>query len=507
MYVVMNFNQIVRCNNCSITYKIDYLCCSNCVSACHTTHKVMPVRYNGVCICCQSNPKCRNNSWVDTEKKIYTVKPSAELMFDREGMFEINTRLSDKSGSSQSLFDINTRGKSKFMNSSGNDILFSRIIASGVGRDTFDNQKDIDLGCYGKCGVSKSYTDFEPPKEGKDDLLDEFYFSCGLLNTYYNILSNKKFALATFGVFLSLTSLYLGSTGRLEYDLKQLLQCDVSSKYNSIVKNNNDIMSYYGILGSTMLILNEKIPVKIPYYEKIQPITYLMLIKMNCLEPELRRVNKQIESHSKNTIVNFFSPGSVTLDTNGLLISYYYFYSALKTGFTMVKKEMFVESDLKTRTVDMMHLSNSYQYYSESSNNQLLEMEYMDPNFRFGLFLSKEKKFDELNIYIKNLRKIIIDYITMPKINQTSKFFINELYKKTNQLSLNTNETTNISPYSGTVVNKIINYISFKLDENGGKNENFIKTKTGINILVNHDFVYYVRHVPSNTMIIMGSYD
>lgn len=491
---------ISRCNNCSLLYKIDYLCCNECFSACHGSHKLMPVNYNGDCACCKLNPKCKKNNWMMQEKKLYESVPPKYTTFDRFSTFDVNTRLKQSSTDS-TLFDFNTRDKNDFMNNTGNDMLFSRMLNT-MGFN-YSSNNELASGLRGTSGIFKSYLDMDT----KSGDYDQFNFAWNLLQNYYRVLPNKKFVLSPWGLYISLCSLYLGSSGRLEHDLNNLLNCNVEKKLDYIIKTNSDIMSFYGYLGSTLFIINKNIPIKIPYYKKIEPLTDIQLIRMDCLEPELNRLNKFIEGKSSKAISSFFAPGSIPLNTNSILLSYYYFYCTLKIGFPLVRKEQFLSSNSKTKTVVMMHLTNSSQYYSESPDFQLLEMEYSNPNFRIGFFMSKNNTFNEIIDYIKGLRKIIIDHIAVPKINQQSKFFVDELYKYTGDLTLSTNETNMISPYEGTLVTRITHYISFSFDDKGGPNDNYIKSKTGINFVGNQHLFYYVRHVPSNSLIINGCVD
>ena len=164
----------------------------------------------------------------------------------------------------------------------------------------------------------------------------------------------------------------------------------------------------------------------------------------------------------------------------------------------------------------MMHQQHCMFKYYEDSMNQILEMDYSDVEYTFGIILPRygsemSLTHEQYEYYISQLIPTHIHDLQMPKFKQQSRFKIDNLFKKMGFRDIFTNaDFSDITPSNNILyVSDIIHQAVVIINEDGDSfNKNKINntSKRVINVIANHPFIYYIRYIPTNTILIVGYY-
>jgi hypothetical protein len=349
-------------------------------------------------------------------------------------------------------------------------------------------------------------------------------FSTNIMDAYYKILNKKKFLFSPYLLFIALYALLRGSYGETEKEIENMLLFENINKnniFNMLLNIQKLIQKESDITSSNILINNINIPIRSGYYKVVSNILNLVMVNTKKFQVEMNEVNTQFRSMMKNTIPDIITPVTFSkLDPgnfNMAIIQSMHYYSKWKISFNKgnTRKEFFVQKDLKQRLVEMMNMFNSEHWFIQNNNNQLIEIEYANSKFRFGCYLPENVHTesyidpDELSLLTNNLQKVVIKTLKIPKFSQTSKFFVDELYKKildSNTLFSNAN-IPYISPTKNLMINKIIQCTNLIIDEKGTMDNPKHNSNLNIVFSANRPFFYYIRHIPTNTLILMGSFE
>ena len=149
-----------------------------------------------------------------------------------------------------------------------------------------------------------------------------------------------------------------------------------------------------------------------------------------------------------------------------------------------------------------------YHYYSENNNYQLLELLTDNSKYAMGFILPKKWK-DESNIEYDTNGVPMITGSELNKMIQQLKYVLVDIYIPKFNASTRTDMSLVMSKINpGRDWYNFIHYASVDIDENGIR-ENIIKENTSDKkyyFHANHIFIYYMRNIITNTIIIYGDY-
>ena len=168
-------------------------------------------------------------------------------------------------------------------------------------------------------------------------------------------------------------------------------------------------------------------------------------------------------------------------------------------------------SKFNNRNENMLYAQNKKCYYYEDSNVKLVELAMCDQIFNFGFIISKTSILPIINDkqfknYIKSLKYCSINEIMIPKINLYNKIRLNSIIQKT---GLNNIFEKIIIPefvLSETNITDILQNISIDIDNNYYLNAKNTDIKINSNFICNKSFIYYLRCVSTDSLIIIGQY-
>lgn len=541
----------ITCSNISTSSlsNNDFLCCNNCLK-CHIGHTFgYKAIINALCTCC-SNPMCKNVK--QFEKYAQQTKDLYVRQFDdwkKQNMIPLINNRND-------MFDLSTRD---VKTSTANDILFSRLVADTSYVPTvFSTNMDTTLtqpvvvdqktsqfevihpktnnmplyNLFNDNSISPFNKPNEPAPPVKQEVVEEPVFETksevnmistyinnytySLFDSYYMVLTNKNFVINPMSILVTLFIILRGAQGITETELKSMLfsteeSIDKNAIHNQLLQLISKLTSSY-FIGTNMLVINDIIPIRKPFHKIITSLGQLVMFNNKTVYTDVNNINMIVEKKTNGTIQSILD--TLIMNMKCVLINAHYFYMPLRYGFSkfLTKNEIFNISHYNKRSVVMLKMLNSSQYYTSDADTQLLEMEYSDTNYRFGICISNKFSIvtqTTLFQFISKLQKTNIDMISIPKFSQKNKFYIDQLYKNvlTGTTLFSRADVGYMTPSTSFAIDKYIHQTSFIFDGEGGMNLRFGGyAKSNITFTANVPFVYYVRYVPDNVLLLIGHY-
>ena len=260
-----------------------------------------------------------------------------------------------------------------------------------------------------------------------------------------------------------------------------------------------------------------------------------------------RRLNDWAAKHTHGKNSQLLPPNTLDRDTALVLINTISFKSNWKVAFDkdLSHKRPFISCDGRSRLQTMMRMQDKRHYYFDGGNFQLLELMYANEAVRFGVFLPDYARgVDTHNVCkfaahslqpaIESLRWLEVGELQLPRFKQRHRMeltsFLKALGAKRLFDSVRGAELDQIivlpasaaSPQQNNVVfvSDVIHEAVIAVDETGTEAAaatavvvqatNMTLPPSGqhrIRFVADHSFVFYLRHVPTNTMLFVGFYD
>lgn len=354
-------------------------------------------------------------------------------------------------------------------------------------------------------------------------------FSIGFMRQFIEHLKQyKSLILSPFNILQVFAMLYIGSNTKTETDLRNYFTFpSKKSTFDNIYKINN-ILTQTGVVSIMNLVC-------VPYYLNLNEgyLSYInklgSFIKVNPQNAvqDASKINKIINKSTNGMINNVITPDMIHNETALILISTIYFYSQWKKPFNKQYTKPEIFNGVTRRQVQMMQQTKETHRYFEDKVNQILEMDYMEGTFAMGFVLPKDNysqpiigSYEQYDYYIKNLKNMEINLVKIPKFTCETKYRIDNLFKKYGLKDIfnNLDISEIIPPFNNQPIGieQIIHNAVIIVDEQGTKAaaatammlfSNSIKSETQkVNFIADHQFVYYIRHVLTNTIIFIGQY-
>ena len=117
-------------------------------------------------------------------------------------------------------------------------------------------------------------------------------------------------------------------------------------------------------------------------------------------------------------------------------------------------------------------------------------------------------KYGEIQFYLTQFRPTQFSLVKIPKISCEYKCRLNNVFKGKGIYNLFANaDLPDITPTNDTThVSDIIHQSKLILSETGLKYNDQPNKSMGKHFILNKQFMYYVRHVPTNGIILIGCY-
>jgi serine protease inhibitor len=336
-----------------------------------------------------------------------------------------------------------------------------------------------------------------------------------------HLKSKKSFILSPFSIFQSFAILYMGSKNHTEETLSQyFLFPDKHTTFKSLLKINQEVQN--SISQINLFCVPNNIIVNNAFLSYIDKLGLFIKYNPKNISQETQKINDLINQTTKGTIRNIIQP-NILSSKLFTIINTIYFYSKWKIPFSTQHTKIEPFYGINKVETHMMNLMNSKHRYFEDHENQILEMDFEDDNICMGFILPKNSYsepnivFEKLQYYISKLQNLEIKQIKIPKFKHESRYKVDNLFKKYGLTEIFTNaDLSEITPPingTPTYISDIIHAAIIIVSEQGVKASASTvmymqnsSSRQEIKFIANHQFLYYLRYKPLNTLLFIGKY-
>lgn len=349
--------------------------------------------------------------------------------------------------------------------------------------------------------------------------------------------SGDGYVVSPFSISYLTLILYLGATNETKREIGSLFSLKNAANDEKIIldviKMRNELIKSGIVKIENGYFINEK------YYNKIKSVFLSLLQKNGFIKnynlknksKVVKEVNEWITKITNGLINNILSNEDISENTQMILANCIYFKSMWKNKFPTVNTEFnsFYSSDNNRKKVQFMNQKEFFFYY-EDTELQLLEMDYQNRDFSFGIFLPKNNlnRFYHIENYLSSMNQTKVN-VFIPKFTQKNKINLQSIFSSMscsrmfdnreaefyNMIEYNINGITNINDvlYVGEILHDAVIIIDEEGTEATAATIVTMNCAYSFNIEQNiifradHTFQYYLRYKPLNLILFTGIYD
>ena len=317
-------------------------------------------------------------------------------------------------------------------------------------------------------------------------------------------------------ITFALSLLHLGARGNTDKQLTELFghKYSVNELNDIYTLFNNDVMRL-----TNALIINEKYKVNDQYMNMIKGLALVENRDFGDGSLVVKRVNDYIDTNTKGLIKNILKQNDVSASTVMVLINTIYFKAdwlhefkhenTYKAPFRGIKGE-----------VDMMRQTNSFNYY-ENDKLQIIEMAYKNVEYVMGVILPKGDAVPKLSngefgALVGKLGREIVE-LHLPKFKHRKNVQLVPVLQKLGVTDL-FNSKADLEIAGRAYVSNVIHEAVVIVDERGTEaaavtvivmKEMAVgpEHRKTIVFRADHEFIYYIRHVPTNVVLFYGDFN
>jgi hypothetical protein len=360
------------------------------------------------------------------------------------------------------------------------------------------------------CSINKTtltLTDTTEPEKVCIDMISSI-----TLRLYNNITfrNNIIFNINGLGLYLGLLSLYNGSTGNTEIELKTFCNFIGRKKTYDYITNfikKNAKYIYSQITFRTYILYDKDMKLS-SNYKKQSSIVPIISINLDDILNDHKKLNKLI--YNETGSINLVSINTLNkVELNILCVM------RINPTWSIKMNNLSSGKFMGNNTVFMnFNKCNIGYYYDKNEDMEILEIPLQGNDIVFGIMSSLSKKnliinADIFNSLNNNIKLSHIEKLSIPKIVKRTKMRLNTTLKSCgiNACFLQT-ELPHIFPNDDNRISDVLQYCDIILDE---KCINNIKNRRQDNrlkkiesIIINNEFIYYIRYISENLILCAG---
>jgi len=230
-----------------------------------------------------------------------------------------------------------------------------------------------------------------------------------------------------------------------------------------------------------------------------------------------KTINKWINDMTANNVDSVINESTLsTKNISSFGINVCYIKPKWELCFLKKHTSTIIFKGLSQRDVPSLNMYNQPMAYYADKYNQCIEMKFTNINFVCGIILPKVIAAPNINNdYIINISNkfsyVPMKHICIPKFKHQNKFKLKKLLKQNSSGDIFSNVhlsellTGNIK---STRIDEINHITTFIMSEGENAHPNKMSNKSTpecrTNFIADHPFFYYVKYMPSNTIILNG---
>ncbi|XWV24548.1 serine proteinase inhibitor [Tupanvirus deep ocean] len=339
-----------------------------------------------------------------------------------------------------------------------------------------------------------------------------------------NVLAQKLFntlddncVYSPLSIAYIMSLLHLGAVGNTEKQITDLM----------VIKNSiEDLVSCSKLFNKDIIklanaiIVNKDMPVKTEYLEMVKNLALVTNEDFSDGSAIVRKANAFIENNTNNLIKNVLEDGMIDMQTIMVLINTIYFKAKWDSPFKNTK----TYKDKFNSCLDANIMTNTKYYpYFEDHSVQIVELPYKGKDFCMGFVLPKESlTIDCCSDYLGRCNLTSSRYVEVhiPKFTQRKNLDLVPVMKSmgvTDMFCLasrldNMIQVADKYAYVSTMIHEAVVIV----DEDGTeaaavtvavcRMESCCIQPVPVVFRANRSFVYYIKHIPTNTLLFIGDY-
>lgn len=346
-------------------------------------------------------------------------------------------------------------------------------------------------------------------------------------NFFKTMEKSKVFSPLSIGVAMGLV--HLGANTKTEAELSKFFGGKLS--LDDIVKLHNYFNSSVAKMSNVLFVNKNLAAIKTDYISQIQPVALCQSDDFSNQQAISDIINNFISTNTNGLIKDVVKPAMITPDLAAVLVNTVYFKCMWAKPFV---KEL-TESNVKFTSnldgamhlVSMMHNTMELDYYA-ALNFHMIEIPYQNAEYVMGVVLDKgshvlksshdiwKSALKHLNESIQNMRSTKVQ-LSLPKFTQRTNIGLVAEFQKHGVKTLFHPKNADLSGIGSKLyISDIIHEAVVIVDEEG--TEAAATTAVFMELECCHEptppvvfrcdksFMYYIRHVPSNTLLFLGDY-
>lgn len=396
-----------------------------------------------------------------------------------------------------------------------------------IKKATYDENKYLDFNLTAKAPKSKIQSNDGPYSAFADigmstttltNQIDPMYIlrnSIGKIGTnineYFMTVLKNSFIINTFGLYSLFGCLYLASDHITQNELGKFFNYPKKDiLHNNLLKIHRNMDKLSDMINVKNLIVAAN---NIPYNHE-----FTKTIDKFCLFARVDIANPTKESEKLNTIINRMMqtqmrnpvvPGNLE-NLQLMFMTVGVVHPIWTYPFEKIIKGKFMGNEKDRQENFLISFSKSYLYF-EDNEQQLIEFKCGGKEMGFGVILPKKTHStisnENIHHYISHAKATVLDEVRIPMFSQDLKLRYNNTLKNLGLNSVFLQITAEEFFPKRVQLHDIIQNIKIVIDGSSlGESDNTRGYRSIHRFIANKPFMYYIRLIQTDTIIINGLY-
>jgi hypothetical protein len=375
-----------------------------------------------------------------------------------------------------------------------------------------DSEKEFNVNYHDPAGDKGVYSDLKNSIQTmSSQIKTKTICGKGIENIGFFLLENmlqvmtSSFIISGYGIYSIFGSLYTASKGNTEIELKNYFNYpkknilyDGLLEIRDNIDDSSNFMKHYN-----MIIFNSDITYNSKYLQFLETITDSKPVNILKAIHESDIINNYTNKKIGKNMKTIILPDNLK-NMDIILLNTAYLSPTWNTTFDEIKIGLFNNS---IKQQYMQSIAKKFMYFKNSSTT-LLELTSIDNKICTG-FLLTDDTIDENNTHhwIKNLKPTLLDEVLIPIFKLSTKIRYTNILKKTDLQNvfrdLNVPDMFTDECSISDVIQNIEFIVTNKCIKERERNTTYRSNKK---FILDRSFVFYVRHLKSNTILFTGAY-